>query len=162
MDNKEEFVKIIHDNEALIVKVTRIYCDTKEDREDLFQDIVYQLWKSFNSFRNEAKISTWIYRVALNTSITHLNKKKRRGSHLPLNEGLSNLMELSDTLAEERSELLFATIKKFNEVEKGILFLFLEGKSYAEISDITGFSVSNVGTRMGRLKQKLITHIKMN
>lgn len=75
MQHKKEFIKAIKENEGIIFKVTSIYCANKEDQKDLYQEIIYQLWKSFPSFRNDAKISTWMYRIALNTSITHLKKE---------------------------------------------------------------------------------------
>ncbi len=159
MDNKKEFVSIIRQNQALIYKVTRVYGHTREDQQDLYQEIVYQLWKSFGSFRNESMISTWIYRVALNTSIAHLNRQKNRGHHLPAEEWLLNEAEKRDTVMDERSEILFTLIKKLNDIEKGIVLLHLEGKSYAEIAAITGFTVTNIGTRLGRIKQKLASQI---
>jgi RNA polymerase sigma factor (sigma-70 family) len=160
MQSKTEFVEIIKDNEGLIYKVTRLYTNSKEDAEDLYQEIVYQLWKSFGSFRNESKISTWLYRIALNTSITHLNKEKRKGNHQPVTDELFNKAETTDVLTEERMQILYAHLKKLNTIEKGVIFLYLEGKSYEEIAGITGFTVSNVGTRLVRIKQKLIAEIK--
>ena len=159
MDTKSEFVKIIQEHEGLIYKVTRLYSNGREDGQDLYQEIVYQLWSSFPSFRNESKISTWIYRIALNTSITHLKKIKKKGDHIPIDEWILNRTELTDTLADERSEALFKTIKKLTDIEKAIILLYLEEKTYAEIAVITGFTESNVGTRLGRIKQKIITLI---
>jgi RNA polymerase sigma factor (sigma-70 family) len=160
MFTKEAFISIVKENEALIYKVTRVYTYNREDGQDLYQEIVYQLWKSFGSFRNEAKISTWMYRVALNTAITHLNKEKRKGHHIPVDEDLVNKPDIHDTLKAERLEVLYAVIKQLNTIEKGIIFLYLEGKTYDEIAAITGFTVTNVGTRLGRIKQKIISYIK--
>jgi RNA polymerase sigma-70 factor (ECF subfamily) len=84
MQDKKEFVRVIQENEALIYKVSKVYTNTREDEQDLYQEIVYQLWKSFGSFRNESKISTWMYRIALNTAISNLNKEKRKGTFLPI------------------------------------------------------------------------------
>ena len=159
MDSKKEFIEIIQENEGLIYKVTKVYTYSKEDEQDLYQEIVYQLWKSFSSFRNESKISTWMYRIALNTSIAHLNKEKKKQSHVPIDELLLNKMDAADTLMEERSEVLFALIKNLNDLEKGIILLYLEGRTYDEIAGITGFTSSNVGTRLGRIKQKIISQI---
>src|ERR1700712_3707710 len=103
MQNKKEFVRIIQENEALIFKVSKVYTNCKEDEQDLYQEIVYQLWKSFGSFRNEAKISTWMYRIALNTAIARLNKEKKKGSQVPIDETLLNKADHSDTLKEERA-----------------------------------------------------------
>jgi RNA polymerase sigma factor (sigma-70 family) len=159
MYTKEEFVKIIKENEALIYKIVRVYTSGREDEQDLYQEIIYQLWKSFPSFRNDAKISTWMYRVALNTSIADLNKEKRRGYHIPIHDYMLNKPDTDDTLKNERIEELYTQIKKLNPVEKGIILLHLEGNNYDEISSITGFTSTNVGTRLGRIKQKLITQI---
>ncbi|MEP6712503.1 MAG: sigma-70 family RNA polymerase sigma factor [Ferruginibacter sp.] len=160
MHNKKEFIKIIQENNGLIYKVSKLYTDSKEDEEDLYQEIVYQLWKSFPSFRNDAKISTWMYRIALNTSITYLNKAKRTGLHVPINEGLLNKPDATDTLYEDRLAILYAEVKQLNTIEKAIILLYLDGKNYDEIASITGFTATNVGTRLGRIRQKLITQIK--
>src|ERR1700744_6059214 len=156
MDSKKEFIGIVQANEGLIYKVAKVYANNKEDEQDLYQDIVYQLWKSFGSFRNEAKITTWMYRIALNTAIAHLNKEKKKGNHVPIDDLLLNRTDTADTLMNERSEVLFAQIKQLSTVEKGIILLYLEGKTYDEIAGITGFTATNVGTRLGRIKQKLI------
>lgn len=159
MDNQQEFVKIIKENAGLIYKVTRVYTDNKDDGQDLYQEIVYQLWKSFGSFRSEAKISTWIYRIALNTAIAFLNKEKRKGNHIAIDEALLNRPEINDTVKQERVELLYAQIQKLDTIEKGIVLLYLDGKTYDEIAGITGFTATNIGTRLGRIKQKLAAQL---
>ncbi|GLU51371.1 RNA polymerase sigma factor [Dyadobacter frigoris] len=159
MENKKEFIEIIQQNEGLIFKVARVYTNTKEDERDLYQEIIYQLWKSFASFRRESKLSTWMYRIALNTAIAQLNKEKRKGYQIPIDEILLNKSDVPDTLADERSEVLFAHIKRLSDPEKGIILLYLEGKNYEEIATITGFTATNVGTRLGRIKQKLMSQI---
>jgi RNA polymerase sigma-70 factor (ECF subfamily) len=120
---------------------------------------VYQLWKSFPDFRNESKISTWMYRIALNTSIAFLNREKRKGILLPIHEALFNMPDDRDFAKEERINMMYTLIKKLSTLEKGIILLWLEGKNYEEIAAITGFSSSNVGTRLGRIKQKLVHQI---
>jgi RNA polymerase sigma factor (sigma-70 family) len=160
MLNQEEFIRIIRENEALIYKVSRVYANTKEDEQDLHQEIVYQLWKSFSSFRNESKLSTWMYRIALNTSIAHLNKEKRKGNYEPISEMMLNESDINNFLAEERVEILYAHIRQLSKIEKAIILLFLEGKTYDEIAEITGFTATNIGTRLGRIKQKLKSQIK--
>ena len=159
MQNKEAFVDIIKEHEALIYKITKVYADRRQDEQDLYQEIVYQLWKSFASFRNESKISTWMYRIALNTAIAYLNREKRKAILLPIYETLFNKPDEKDSVKEERIDKMYALIKKLNTLEKGIILLWLEGKNYEEIAAITGFSSSNVGTRLGRIKQKLANQI---
>jgi RNA polymerase sigma-70 factor (ECF subfamily) len=159
MQNQQEFIDIIKENEGLIYKISKVYTDTREDEEDLYQEIVYQLWKSFPSFRSESKISTWMYRIALNTAITLLNKEKRKTRLLPIPEALHNKPDTKDTLTQERIDLLYDQIRKLNPVEKGIIMLYLEGKNYEEMAALTGFTATNIGTRLGRIKQKLSSQI---
>ncbi len=160
MNDKIEFVRVIKENEGLIYKISKLYTDRKEDEQDLYQETVYQLWKSFDSFRNESRISTWIYRIALNTAIAHLNKEKRRGRTQPISDLVLNRSDSNDQIREDRFETLYALIRKLNVIEKGIILLYLEGKSYEEMAFITGFTSTNIGTRLARIKQKLITEIK--
>ena len=160
MQKKEEFIRIIKENEGIIYKITTVYSNDSEDQKDLYQEIVYNLWKYFDSFRNESKFSTWMYRVALNTSITHLKKEKRKGQKVPIDHILFNRIDQKDNLQEEQLSILYEHIKKLNTIEKGLIFLFLEGKKYEEIATITGFTLTNVGTRLNRIKQKLKSQIK--
>jgi len=160
MQDKTAFVLIVKKNEGLIYKITRVYTDTQEDQKDLYQEIVYQLWKSFDSFKGNSKISTWIYRIALNTAIGYLNKSKKKVSQVSLDFELLNPADESDTVTEERLAILYNMIKQLNIIEKGLILLLLEGKSYDEIAVITGFSSSNVGTRLSRIKKKLKENIK--
>jgi RNA polymerase sigma-70 factor (ECF subfamily) len=154
MTQEKEFVEVIQDNEGILYKMTRLYANNKEDQKDLYQDIVYQLWKAFKTFRGDAKLSTWIYRIALNTALLYLKNKKRKGYNTSL-DGIVLINENYDPVLEERLKILYSHIREFGEVDKGIVFLFLEGKKYEEISDITGMSTSNIGTRMARIKEKL-------
>lgn len=160
MTPKPEFIQTIKDNEGIIYKITRVYTNNKEAQKDLYQEIVYQLWKSYDSFKGKSKISTWIYRIALNTSIAHLNREKRNVPSVSLNFDLMNRADEKDSILEERLQLLYAHISKLSVIEKGLILLYLEGKNYDEIASITGFTNSNVGTRLGRIKQKLKTNIQ--
>ena len=160
MHSEEQFINIIKENEGLIYKVVKVYSASKEDEQDLYQEIVYQLWKSSGSFRNESKISTWMYRIALNTAIANLNKAKKRGIQLPIDDTLLNRSDFSDTSKQEKVDELYSQIKKLSPIEKGIILLHLEGNNYDEIATITGFTPTNVGTRLGRIKQKIISLIK--
>ena len=155
MEKRDQFIQLIKEYEGVIFKITTIYSNDREAQRDLYQEIVYQLWKSFDSFRHEAKTSTWMYRVALNTSITHSKKEQRKGNRVPIDQVVLNQIDQHDTLMEEQVAILYAHIRQLNKVEKGLILLFLESKSYDEIATITGFSVTNVGTRLARIKQKL-------
>ena len=125
MHTKKEFIQDIKENEGIIYKVTRIYSNNTEDQNDLYQEIVYQLWKSYNSFKGNSKISTWMYRIALNTAISNLKKEKKRGSQVSIDNLLLNQMNEVDTAMEERITLLYAHIKKLSIVERGIILLHL-------------------------------------
>jgi RNA polymerase sigma factor (sigma-70 family) len=155
MPKEEEFTRIIRENEALIFKVTSIYTNKSDDQQDLYQEIVYQLWKSFDTFQGASKRSTWIYRVAVNTAITQGRKRKKRAENLSLGHLVSREQDNRDVVFEERLEMLYAHIRQLNKLEKGIILLFLEGLSYEEIAVITGLTASNIGTRLSRIKKKL-------
>ena len=159
MGKEEEFVGIIKQNEGVIFKITTIYTDNRHDQQDLYQDIVYQLWKSFKSFRNEAKISTWMYSVALNTALTRIKRNKRKGHSVSMDKVILSQTEHYDTGFEEKLKILYGHIKQLNVLEKGLMLLLLEGKKYDEIGEITGLSQSNVGTRISRIKNKLKSQI---
>lgn len=159
MSKEYEFTRIIKENEGVIFKITTIYTNNYEDQKDLYQEIVYQLWKSYNSFKGNSKISTWMYRVGLNTAITRLKKEKRRGNQIEIHDVIMRQTEQYDIEFEEQLKKLYAHIHDLNELDKGLILLLLEGKKYEEIAVITGLSPSNVGTRISRVKQKLKTKI---
>tara|TARA_R110002073_G_scaffold72537_1_gene177233 strand:+ start:211459 stop:211947 length:489 start_codon:yes stop_codon:yes gene_type:complete len=155
------FTKIIKQNEGVIYKITRIYTNTEDDQKDLYQEIVYQLWKSFDSFRGDAKVSTWMYRIALNTALYHSKREKKKGYKVSL-DNIVLQEENYDPVFEDRLKLVYAKIKILNDLEKGIMVLFLEGKKHEEIALIMGISKTNVGTRISRIKEKLRTEITKN
>jgi len=155
MSKEDEFVGWIQENEAIIFKITTIYTNNGENQKDLYQEIVYQLWKSFDSFQNRSKVSTWIYRVALNTAITRKKKEKRSASTLPIEQIVLDHTNMEQDVEQERLQIMYAHIRQLNELEKGIILLFLEGKSHEEIANIIGLSKTNIGTKISRIKQKL-------
>ncbi|MEP2238930.1 MAG: sigma-70 family RNA polymerase sigma factor [Maribacter sp.] len=159
MRKEEVFTDLIREHQALLYKVTSIYTDNKEDQEDLFQEIVFQLWKYFDSFRNDSKITTWMYRVAMNTAITFVKKKKRRPDSVSVADVFSTQSDYKDDVLEERLKMLYQHLQHLNTLEKGLIFLLLEGKSYKEIAQITGLGDSNVGTKISRIKKKLKTNM---
>ena len=155
VNQKESFIKTIQEHRGLIYKAATLYTSNKEDREDLVQEIIYQLWKSYDSFQEKSSRSTWMYRVAMNVAIQHFKQSKKGLSVIPLNRELLNIQEEDNTEWEERWEKLQAQIKTLNLLEKGILMLYLENKSYREIAQIIGMSATNVGTKLARIKTKL-------
>jgi RNA polymerase sigma factor (sigma-70 family) len=155
MDKKQAFLLVIEKNKALIFKVAGFYTDSPQDREDLFQEIVYQLWKSFDSFNNASAISTWMYRVAMNTAIYFLRKSQRRPPVESMRKELLEFPEPDDGDMDEEFAILHEHIKGLNLLEKGIVMLYLEGRSYDEIAGLIGISPSNVGTRLSRIRERL-------
>jgi RNA polymerase sigma-70 factor (ECF subfamily) len=152
----KEFLDILNNHRGLIYKVCNLYCSDPEDRKDLFQEIVLQVWKSLESFRRESALSTWMYRIALNTAITHFKREKR--SVNPVSITGIDIPDINDSFEkEELLKQLFIAIEHLDKIDKSIVLLFLEEKSYEEISEITGLSKSNVGVRLNRIKTKLST-----
>jgi len=133
-----------------------MYCDREEDRNDLFQEIIAQLWKSYPSFRNESKVSTWMYRVGLNTAITSFRKNKRRPDQNSLSvENFQMADENPEYETEENIKQLHRAVAQLTGVEKSIVLLFLENKKYEEIAEITGITQNYVRVKMNRIKKKL-------
>jgi RNA polymerase sigma factor (sigma-70 family) len=153
---EKEFLQIITENQGIIHKVCSIYCDLEEDRRDLFQEILVQLWKSYPSFRSESKFSTWMYRVALNTAITSFKKDKRQPDKTGVSyENLQLAEELYDTGSEDQIKMLNQAVSQLTGIEKSIILLFLEDKKYEEIAEITGITQNYVRVKMNRIKKKL-------
>jgi len=153
---EKEFLHIIKKNQGIIHKVCNIYCDAEEDRNDLFQEIVAQLWKSYPTFRHESKVSTWMYRVGLNTAITHFKKSKRRPDRNQLSYENLQVADVSyDFETEEQIKILQKAVSQLTGVEKSIILLFLEDKKYEEIAEITGITQNYVRVKMNRIKKKL-------
>jgi len=155
MKKKEHFTRAIEENEGLIYKVTMLYTGNLQDREDLYQEIVFQLWKSYDSFNEFSKLSTWMYRVAMNTAIYNLKKNNRKIGTTTIDPIVERIADHKDNSEEEKLKLLNDQIQKLNLLEKGIILLYLEGKSHDEIAEIIGITKSNVGTKISRIKKKL-------
>jgi RNA polymerase sigma factor (sigma-70 family) len=159
---EKEFLHVIRDNERIILKVCNIYCRKQIDREDLYQDILVQLWKSFPTFRNKSKVSTWLYRIALNTAITRYRKIKRMPETQAHDESVNMIASPDNSGEEENINLLNHAIEGLNKVEKAITLLYLEDATYKEIAEIIGISETNVGFRINQIKQKLFNKLKIN
>ncbi len=154
MGKEEDFIELIREHEGIIFKITTIFTNNEQGQKDLYQDIVFQLWKSFESFRSEASISTWMYKVAMNTAIVQNKKQRKTANTVPIEQVVLKQSEQEDPEYENRIRKLYSLIDGLNDLEKGLMLLLLEGKKYQEISDITGLSKTNVGTRINRIKNK--------
>jgi RNA polymerase sigma-70 factor (ECF subfamily) len=155
VDKKQAFITAINENQGLIFKIASIYTNSHEDRNDLSQEIIYQLWKSFDGFSQKSSLSTWMYRVAMNTAIYHLKTGKRKLKAIPLDEQAAAIRETDSDETGEKWQMLKRYIDDLNLLDKGIVILYLENKSYDEIAQIIGISRSNVGTKLSRIKEKL-------
>lgn len=144
---------MVDDHQHIIHKVCQMYRDTPEDQKDLFQDIVLQLWKAYSAFRNEAKVSTWMYRIALNTAIAVFRKQK---VPIDLKENLpEGAYTISKKEQSDKKEKMFTELRKLSSAERAIIALYLDDFSYKEIANITGISENYVGVRLNRIKTKL-------
>ncbi|CAN5916714.1 RNA polymerase sigma factor [soil metagenome] len=152
---KEQFVTFVQENEGIIFKVSKMYAHQREDREDLYQEIVLQLWRSFADYRAEAKISTWMYRIALNTAITHLRKETRRAKSAELDEVALQVPAGLGGEQEERVEAMFRAIQQLTAVEKALVMLYMDDHSYKGMAEIIGISESNIGFKLNKIKAKL-------
>ena len=150
---EQEFISLVKQYERVIYNVCTFYVSETSPLEDLYQEIVLNLWKAFPNFRNESQTSTWIYRIALNTCISDLRRNAKLRKNVPLSFSEQIIFE-QDTKSAEIQEL-YSLIHKLSKIERSIILLWLEEKSYQEIADITGFSVANVATRLKRTKEKL-------
>ena len=147
------FLELIHSHQSIIHKICFVYCKNKADQEDLQQEIILQLWKSFPSFLENAAFSTWMYRVALNTAI---NQTRRPGLLLDTSSSPEIPYDPSDSYhLSEEIHILYRAISRLQKVEKAIILLWLEEKSYEEIAETIGITVKNVSVRLVRIRTKL-------
>ena len=160
MTNKARFLKLIEEHNGILVKLTRIYADTAQDRDDLRQEIILRLWESHHRFENRSKFSSWMYRVGLNTAITFLKRNQKTATEAITDVNDSALVSVEASNAnpsESVSELqiFYRSVAKLNPVEKAIVFLFMEGLSHREIAERLGISEGNARVKLSRTKQKL-------
>lgn len=150
------FVLQLEENQNLVHKICRLYTDDEESHKDLFQEITIQLWKAFPNFRGDSKFSTWMYRVGINTAITLFRKNKRS---ILTAEWDAYAFKISDTPynreEDDKINLLYRAVKQLNDIEKALVFLYLEDKNYKEISETMGISEVNARVKLNRVKTKL-------
>lgn len=159
--NKElehSFVSLLEENQNIVHKICRLYTNDSEAHNDLFQEITIQLWRAYPKFRGDSKFSTWMYRVALNTAIT-LYRKSKRSIKTQDYEGVSfkiSSVPYDDTI-EQQLKLMYSAVKDLNDIDKALVFLYLEDKNYKEISETLGITEVNARVKMNRIKGKLRT-----
>ena len=150
------FERLIYENQAMLIKVCNIFCKTQADKDDLFQEITINLWKGLPSFKGNSKLSTWIYRVSLNTALSNAGRKKKRlvqyRDKLPEHASIGSN---DGSIDEEQIQMLYTGIERLKPVEKALILLYLEEHSYSEIADIMGISEKNAGVKLHRIKRKL-------
>jgi len=151
---EREFSQLIKDNQGLIIKVSRMYTNTVEDEEDLFQEIVLQLWRSVDSFKGDSKITTWMYRVALNTAITVFRKSSRRIKTSDL-EDFKHPEEEQKSEGDEQVALLYKVIKLLPNIDRALVMMYLDDLPYKDIAENIGISEVNARVKMSRLKKTL-------
>jgi RNA polymerase sigma-70 factor, ECF subfamily len=151
---KQNFIRIIKFNQGIIRSLCKAYYASYEDQKDAYQDIILQLWKSFNTFRGESEVSTWLYRVSLNTLLTKVRNERNKVVTDPL---LISDLITPMAMADDDKELLSIVIQSLKDVDKAIVILFLEGYKNKEISQMLDITPTNVSTRLNRVKTELKT-----
>ncbi len=151
---EKEFLSVIRSYERVIYKVCYLYTTPNATLNDLYQEVVLNIWKAFPKFRAECKISTWIYRIALNTCISFIRKEKRTPEYVTLNPEVNTIMDENDPIHDMLKQL-YNMINRLGQLDKSIILLYLEEHSYEEIAEITGLTVTNVATKISRIKDKL-------
>ncbi|WP_294230894.1 RNA polymerase sigma factor [uncultured Chryseobacterium sp.] len=164
MDSTEhEFLKKIEKHKGIIFKISKMYMEEKDDLDDLFQEIIYQLWKAYPKFRGESKFSTWLYRIALNTAIIFLKNEKKRS--IFGRDDFSEYKIVQDEFDHEKEEKLnamYQAIHQLNSIDKAFVFYYLENVSGKEIAEQMGISEGNVRVKMNRAKNKLKDILQTN
>jgi len=140
---------------GIIIKMCRAYTNSQQDFEDYYQEVCLQIWKSRNNFRDQSAWSTWIYRLSLNVCLTLLKKNKHAQDHFSSDSLPEVAVEDSQSFSDDSLNQLYRAIRQLSEIDRGVILLYLEEKTYQEIADITGTNANNIGVRIKRIKQRL-------
>mgnify|MGYP005996243331 FL=1 len=155
---EQRFVAQLEENQNIVHKICRMYTNDQQSHKDLFQEITIQLWRAYPNFRGDSKFSTWMYRVALNTAITLYRKSKRRIKTQDYDTVHFKISDIPyDDETEQQLNLMYKAVKQLNDIEKALVFLYLEDKNYRDISETLGISEVNARVKMNRIKTKLKT-----
>jgi RNA polymerase sigma-70 factor, ECF subfamily len=150
-----DFLALLNNYRGAIERVARTYTPTAVEREDLVQEIVYQLWRAFPSYRKESAVLTWVYRIAINTAITGLRRRIREPVRVPLDAAVGVASPPASPEGEARTELLYQAIRQLDDIDRALIMCYLDDLSYREIGDVLGLSETNVGARLSRTKARL-------
>ena len=159
---EQEFLQLLENHKGILHKISRMYMDDVDDRNDLVQEMTYQLWKSYQRFEGNSQFSTWMYRVCLNTALTFFKKENKKLKTDEIREDFDRLDEIDSSEKENQLNHFYKAVQKLNPVEKALIFLFLEGKSHKEIGEDLGISEGNARVKLNRTKDKLQQIIKEN
>jgi RNA polymerase sigma factor (sigma-70 family) len=159
-EKEQEFLSRIENHKGILYKVSKMYMDNHDDQQDLFQEIVCQLWKSYDTFRNESQFSTWMYRVAVNTAIVFLRKEKRKVDKYEIASENIKDDEGDSHIKESQLDHFYKAVQKLEKIDKAIIFYQLEGFSHKEIGENLGISEGNARVKLNRAKEKLKEIIK--
>lgn len=164
MDNKKQseiFKAWLSDHKGILFKVIRVYADTEEDQEDLFQEISLQIWRSIPGFKGDAKASTWVYRVALNQALKWTKKEKRRTENSENAEQEFHVLNQAEKI-DPKLEWLYEQIAKLDKIDRSLCLLLFDGYQYREIAELVGISENYVGVKLNRIKKYLTEQAKKN
>ncbi len=155
--DKDNFLKKIVDNQGIIIKICNSYCSNKSDREDLAQEIIYALLKGNKTFNPDFKFSTWMYRVALNVAISFYRVTKKLNHTISYTESYIEMEDsiIDNSFEKEKINLLQLQIANLKELDRALIILYFEEKSYKEIAEIIGITETNVATKINRIKEKI-------
>ena len=158
--NESNFLEILKQHEKILFKVSNAYCEDIEDRKDIVQEIIIQLWRSKHKYNPDYRFSTWIYRISLNVAISHYRKTTRRKStEVDMNDELINISDENSANGhlDQQLETLHRFINNLDKLHKALMLLYLENYNYREISEVLGISETNVATKINRIKKRLKT-----
>ncbi|WP_425390811.1 RNA polymerase sigma factor [Ekhidna sp.] len=159
-EQRQIFNEWLHEYRALLFKVIRAYAFTSEDQNDLFQDVCLQVYRSAPNFKGSSAVSTWLYRIALNTAIKWSTRERKHTTGHYEVERAEHVLEVKEESVDERIAWLYDQIKQFNEIDRSLTLLLLDGYSYKEMSQMMGISESNIGVKIHRIKKQLVNNSK--
>lgn len=151
---KVEFKDLLEENKLIITKICRAYANDEYEFDDYFQEVSLQIWRAYDSFKGEAKLSTWIYRITLNVCLSEIRKNKKRINTFSYKQEY-DLAEEKTSDYQDEIDNLYKVIKTLKKIDRAIILLYLEDKKYKEMAEILGISITHIGVKVSRIKQEL-------